>query len=76
MAEEVLDLGAGVLFAVCLEDARPAGSTGRIQSRAAFIYEWVEGLIARLALYLDVYEVGAVVQRLAEQRGGPCRRIA
>src|SRR4051812_36753080 len=45
--DEVLDLGHGVTFSVVRQDARPAGSTGYVQQREAFVVEWVAGMVAR-----------------------------
>jgi ketosteroid isomerase-like protein len=66
--EEVLDLGNGVVFAVVLQAARPAGSTGFVRAREAYVYEWVDGLIARVTIYLDIDEARAVAERFAEER--------
>jgi ketosteroid isomerase-like protein len=71
--EEVRDLSNGVVFAVIHQEARPAGSTGHIRAREAYVYEWADGLIARVTIYLDIDEARAVAERLAEERG---RRIS
>jgi ketosteroid isomerase-like protein len=67
--EEVLDLGNGVAFCVLRQDARPAGSTGYVRRREAYVLEWVEGMVARLTVYSDVEEARAAAERLAESRG-------
>jgi ketosteroid isomerase-like protein len=67
--EEVRDLGRGVVFAVVRQDARPAGSTGYVRAREAFVYEWVDGMIARVTVYLDIDEARAETERLAPERG-------
>jgi ketosteroid isomerase-like protein len=66
--EEVSDLGNGVVFAVCIQDARLAGGVGHIQQREDWVYIWARGLIARLTTY-DVDEARAAAERLAEERG-------
>jgi len=66
--EEVRDLCNGVAFAVVRQDARPAGSTGYVRAREAYVYEWVDGLIARVTIYLDVDEGHAAAECLAESR--------
>ena len=66
--EEVLDLGNSVVFAVVRQDARPAGSTGHVRAREAYVYEWVDGMIARVTIYLDIDEARAAAERLAEER--------
>jgi ketosteroid isomerase-like protein len=67
--EECQDRGNGVVFAVVRQDARPAGSTGRVQQRPAFVSEWAEGMIARTTVYYDIDEARAAAERLAEERG-------
>ena len=65
--EEVHDLGNGVVLAVVLQQARPAGSAGRVQQREGWVYVWVGGLIARLTVS-DIDEARAAAGRLAEER--------
>jgi ketosteroid isomerase-like protein len=67
--ETVLDLGNGVVYAVYHAEGRPAGSTAVVAERAAFIYEWVDGMIARLIVRQDIDEARAAAERLAEERG-------
>jgi ketosteroid isomerase-like protein len=64
--ETVVDLGNGVVYSVYRQSGRPAGSTGVITLRAALVYEWVEGKIARLIGRQDVDEARALAERLAE----------
>src|ERR1700731_1565313 len=42
--EEVHDLGNGVVLAVVVQEARPAGVAGRVQQREGWVYLWVGGL--------------------------------
>jgi uncharacterized protein (TIGR02246 family) len=65
--EEVRDLGNGVVFAVVVQNARPAGSAGHLRQREGWVFVWVRGLIAHLATY-EVDEGRAAAQRLAEER--------
>ena len=66
--EEVSDLGGGVVFAVVIQDGRPAGGDGRVRQREGWIYLWVGGSIARLTTS-EVDQARAAAERLAEQRG-------
>jgi len=66
--EEVHDLGNGVVFAVVLQEARPAGTAGHVRQREGWVYVWVGGLIARLTV-LDIDEARAAADALAESRG-------
>ncbi len=65
--EEVHDLGNGVVFAVVLQEARPAGTAGHVQQREGWVYVWVGGLIARFTIS-DIDEARDVAERLAESR--------
>jgi uncharacterized protein (TIGR02246 family) len=65
--EEVRDLGNGVVFAVVLQDGRPAGSAGHVRQREGWVFVWVGGLIARLTI-LEVDEARAAAGRLAGER--------
>ena len=67
--EEILDFGSGVVFLVLRHDARPAGSTGYVTTRQAYVSSVVEGMIARVTVYGDVEEARAAAERLAESRG-------
>ena len=58
--EEVRDLGNGVVFAVVRQNARPAGSSGYVRAREAYVYEWADGLIDRVTIYLDIDEARAL----------------
>lgn len=68
--EECRDLGNGVVFAVVHQAARPAGSTRSVQDRpAAFVSEWVDGIVVRGAVYYDIDEARAAAEGLAKERG-------
>lgn len=68
-AEEIVDLGNGVGYAVVREDGRMKGSGGRVQARNAWVSVWVEGRIVRTAMFSDIDKGRAAAERLAEQRG-------
>jgi len=68
-AEEVLDFGSGVTFAVLIFNARPAGSGGVVRFRYAAVTVWVEGAVARDTNYTDIDEARAAAERLVEERG-------
>ena len=67
--EEVLDLGNGVVFAVFVQKARLAGSSGEVGLRYAAVIVWVEGVIVRVTNYTYPDEGRAAAERLAEERG-------
>jgi hypothetical protein len=69
--ETLIDLGNGIIFSVHHQTGRPPGSTGRVEQREAWVYLWVDGLIARITVYpyLDIDEARAAAERLAEERG-------
>ena len=66
--EEVRDLGNGVVFAVVVQNGRPAGSASHIRQREGWVFVWVRGLMARLTIS-EVDEARAAAERLAEERG-------
>ena len=66
--EEVRDLGNGVVFAVVVQNGRPAGSAGHLRQREGWVFVWVRGLIARLTIS-EVDEARAAAERLAQERG-------
>ena len=65
---QVLDLGDGVVFAVIRQQGRMTGSTGSVQVQAGWVYKWVNGMVARITIYLDMDEARAAAERLAEER--------
>ena len=65
--EEVRDLGKGVVFAVVTQNGRPVGSAGHVRQREGWVYVWVGGLIAQLAIS-DIDEARAAAERLAQER--------
>jgi uncharacterized protein (TIGR02246 family) len=68
MLEEVRNLGNGVVFAVVVQNGRPAGSAGHLRQREGWVFVCIRGLIARLTTY-EVDEGRAAAEGLAEERG-------
>ncbi len=68
-AEQILNLGHGVVFHSYREVGRPLGSEGRIERRQAQVVVWEKGHIANLTAYADINEARAAAERLAEERG-------
>ena len=68
-AQEILDLGNGVVFGVARASGRPVGSTGRVENRLVSVAVWEEGLIVRATGYTDPDEARAAAERLAHERG-------
>ena len=68
-AEEIVDLGNGVTFAVLLQKGRLVGSRGEVQLRHASVGEWANGLLTRLTNHGDIDEARAAAERLATSRG-------
>ena len=66
--ETVVDLGNGIVYSVYHQEGRPAGSTAVVAETAVLIYEWVDGVIARLIGRQDIDEARALAERLAERR--------
>jgi len=66
---EALDVGNGVVLAAVRQNARPVGSTGRVQAQQALVYVWVNGIVAHVTIYPDIDEARAAAELLAEERG-------
>ena len=73
-AEEIVDFGHGVTFAVILQKGRLVGSAGEVQLRYAGTSLWAHGLMTRTTNYRDIDEARAAAERLAEERGRRCPR--
>jgi hypothetical protein len=69
--EEILDLGAGVVFARVIQRGRPVGVAGDVQQRNAWVVVWERDLVAQATGYhlADVDEARAAAERLAQERG-------
>jgi ketosteroid isomerase-like protein len=68
-AEEVLDFGNGVVFAVATIRGRPVDSTAYVQLHYAGVTLWNGGVAVRLTNHNDIDEARAAAERLAEERG-------
>jgi ketosteroid isomerase-like protein len=67
--EEIFDLGNGVALAVIRQSGRLANSSGVVETREAFVYEFADNLVARITNYRETDEARAAAERLAEERG-------
>jgi hypothetical protein len=67
-AEEIVDLGNEVTFAVLIQRGRFVGSIGEAQLRYASAALWVGGLMTRCTNYRDVEEARAAAERLAREQ--------
>jgi ketosteroid isomerase-like protein len=68
-AEEILDLGNGVTFAVVILKGGPIGSGGEVRLRYAAVNVLVEGVVVRVTNYSDIDEGRAAAERLAGSSG-------
>jgi ketosteroid isomerase-like protein len=66
---EIVDLGNGVIFLDVHDTGRVAGIGRSIEQRRGWVVLWVDGKVARVAVYLDVDKGRAAAERLAESRG-------
>jgi limonene-1,2-epoxide hydrolase len=69
VAEEVLDLGNGVVLAVVTQYAGSAHSRGQLQLRSASVFVWTDGVLERVTHHRDLDEGRAGAERLARERG-------
>jgi ketosteroid isomerase-like protein len=65
--EEISDLGGGVVFAVVVQDGRLVGGDGHVRQREGWVYLWVEGSVARFAVY-EVGQARSAAELLAQER--------
>jgi hypothetical protein len=70
-AEEVLNYGSGVTFAVTHQEGRLLGSPdGELVAETwAYVFVWEDGKLVRLTSYNEIHEARAAAERLAEERG-------
>jgi ketosteroid isomerase-like protein len=69
-ADEILDLGHGVVFVAYRERARLAGTEANLERRQAYVASLQpDGLVERQAWYTDIDEARAAAERLAQERG-------
>jgi ketosteroid isomerase-like protein len=66
--EELVDLGGEVTFSVIRQEARPVGSSARVQTREAHVTEWAGRMTVRVSVYTDIEEGRAAAERLAGSR--------
>jgi ketosteroid isomerase-like protein len=67
-AEEIFDLGGGVVYARVREDGRLVGSDRHVEQRLGMVFLWEEGSIVQMTPYKDIDEARAAAERLAEER--------
>ncbi|MGO8904712.1 MAG: nuclear transport factor 2 family protein [Solirubrobacteraceae bacterium] len=68
-AEEICDLGNGVIFGILVMRGRLPGSTGWVSQRYAAVATLADGLIDRTTNFFDIDEAHAAAERLAKERG-------
>jgi ketosteroid isomerase-like protein len=66
--QEIIELGNGVVFLVYRQQGRPVGSSGRIGSRVAAVYEWADAVVTRATTHASTAEARAAAGRLVEER--------
>ncbi len=67
--EELSDLGSGVILAVAVQRAKPAGSRARLHLRYAPLFLWADGWAERVTHYRDIDEARVAAQLAASTRG-------
>jgi ketosteroid isomerase-like protein len=65
---EIVDMGNGVIYGICVLTGRLAGG-GEVHQRWAAVNTFVDGLYVRVEAYLNPDEARASAERLAEERG-------
>jgi hypothetical protein len=70
-ADEILDLGHGVVLTLYHQEGRPIGGSSYLRVRSAMVTLWVYGVVVRNTIYpeTDIDEARAAAERLAEERG-------
>jgi hypothetical protein len=69
-AEEILDLGHGVMFWIMREHGRLKGSDAYVENRDAWVsVVGVDGRFVRATFYKDIDQARAAAERLAKERG-------
>jgi ketosteroid isomerase-like protein len=68
-AEEIADLGNGLVMAVIHLHGRLPGAPAWLEQRYAAVASWSDGRIQKQRNYLDIDEARAAAERLAEERG-------
>lgn len=68
-AEEMLDLGNGIIYAAAVTRGVPAGRREHIRLPGASVFVWTDGMIARVINYRDLEEARAAAERLSRGAG-------
>jgi hypothetical protein len=68
VAEEMLDLGNGVIFTLVAQHAHSGGSRGHVQLRSASVFVWADSVVERVTHYRNIDEGRAAAERLAQGR--------
>jgi hypothetical protein len=68
VAEDMVDLGNGVTYAVLCQRGCPVGSSGEVRFRFGSVGLWVDGLSAQVTNYADLDQARAAGERLAKER--------
>ena len=68
-ADEVRDVGNGVVFVVVCQRARLPDTRESLENRFGAVLIWVNGLIEEQTNRPDIDEARAAAERLAEERG-------
>jgi ketosteroid isomerase-like protein len=67
-AEEIVDLGNGVMYTLIREHGRMKGSDAYVEASAGWVSLLVEGRVVRATTYTDIDEARAAAERLAKER--------
>jgi ketosteroid isomerase-like protein len=69
VAEEIVDLGNGVTYAILRQRGRLVGSSGEVRLRFASVGHTVDGLFVRVTNRPDIDQARADAKRLADEGG-------
>jgi len=68
--DEIVDLGAGVVFVVVRQNGRPVGSDSHVELCNAAVHIWSEGVILSTTIHPhNIDDARAAAEHLAESRG-------
>jgi ketosteroid isomerase-like protein len=67
-AEQIVDVGNGLVMAVIHMHGRLPGAPAELEQRYAAIATWTNGLIEKQRNYLDIDEARTAAERLAKER--------
>ena len=68
-ADEIRDVGNGIVFSRCVQRGRPSGATASVEFRFATISVWAGGRIRENWVYTDVDAARDAAKRLAQEKG-------